>query len=167
MINIFSISIQSCMRNILDLLLSSHASAFMEQLTILSVKPRDQDSAAKSLTALKSELEEEKAAREKAQVEVETLAWVVDDLKKSADRFATQIPILEEKVKHLDNKVLDMLNDACANEVSLEQITKANEDYKNQNTQLTKKVESKLLYYLSFIFCSMYFITNPTLTHRI
>jgi chromosome segregation ATPase len=134
MINIFSISIQSCMRNILDLLLSSHASAFMEQLTILSVEPRDQDSAAKSLTTLKSELEEEKAAQEKAQVEVETLAWVVDDLKKSADRFATQIPILEEKVKHLDNKVLDMLNDACANEVSLEQITKGNEDYKNQNT---------------------------------
>jgi chromosome segregation ATPase len=134
MINIFSISIQSCMRNILDLLLSSHASAFMEQLTILSVEPRDQDSAAKSLTALKSELEEEKAAQEKAQVEVEALAWVVDDLKKSADRFATQIPILEEKVKHLDNKVLDMLNDACANEVSLEQITKGNEDYKNQNT---------------------------------
>jgi hypothetical protein len=69
----------------------------MEQLLALSVKPGDQDSAAKSLVALKTKLAEEKDAREKVQSENETLARVVDDLKKSADRFAAQIPDLEEK----------------------------------------------------------------------
>jgi hypothetical protein len=39
----------------------------------LGIKPGDQDSAAKSLTVLKSELEVEKVARERAQAEVEKL----------------------------------------------------------------------------------------------
>jgi hypothetical protein len=70
----------------------------MEHLMALSIDLGDQGSATKSLTALKFELAEEKAAREKAQSEVETLARVVEDLKKSVDRFTTQIPVLEEKV---------------------------------------------------------------------
>jgi septal ring factor EnvC (AmiA/AmiB activator) len=37
----------------------------MEQLAALDVEPRDQDSAAKSLTALKNESAEEKLARKK------------------------------------------------------------------------------------------------------
>jgi hypothetical protein len=45
----------------------------------------------------------------------------------------TQVPTLEEKVKHLDNKVLDGLIELHAKELSLEQITIANEDYKSQN----------------------------------
>jgi hypothetical protein len=52
------------------------------------------------------ELAIEKGTCEIAQTEVETLARAVEDLKISVDRFATQIPTLEEKVKHLDNKVL-------------------------------------------------------------
>jgi hypothetical protein len=84
------------------------------------VERGDQDSAAKSLVALKSELVAEKAAQEKAQSEAESLALVTGDLKKTADGLATQVPILEEKLKHLDNKVLDGLTEICAKELSLE-----------------------------------------------
>jgi chromosome segregation ATPase len=119
---------------------------FMEQLTTLVVQPRDQDLAAKSLATLKVELMEEKAAREKAQAKNKTLAQAVEDLKKTANKFATQIPVLEDKVKHLDNKVLDTLTEAHAKELSLERVTKANEDYKNQNTQLTTKLKSKPMF---------------------
>jgi hypothetical protein len=45
------------------------------------------------------DLDEEKAAQLAAQVEVDVLSRAVKDLKISADRFATQIPILEDKVK--------------------------------------------------------------------
>jgi hypothetical protein len=48
--------------------------------------------------------------------------------------FTTQIPILEEKVKHLDNKVLDELAKIHAKELGLDRTIKANEDYRNQNT---------------------------------
>jgi hypothetical protein len=41
----------------------------------------------------------------------------------------------------LDDKVLDMLTEAHAKELSLERVTKANEDYKSQNARLTKKLE--------------------------
>jgi chromosome segregation ATPase len=122
----------------------------MEQLLALSVKPGDQDSAAKSLVALKTKLAEEKDAREKVQSENETLARVVDDLKKSADRFATQIPDLEEKIKHLNNKVLDELTELHAHELNLEHTTKANSDYKNQTDRLTRNLESKLSFLCRF-----------------
>jgi chromosome segregation ATPase len=116
----------------------------MEQLMALGIEPGEQDSADKSLAALKSELVEEKAARAKAQTEVETLALAVEDLKKIADRFVTQIPTLEEKVKHLDNKVLDGPTELHAKELNLERTTKANEDYKSQNARLPHELESKL-----------------------
>jgi hypothetical protein len=51
----------------------------------------------------------------------------VEDLKKTADGLTTQVPILEEKVKHLDNKVLDGLTEIYAKELSLERTTKVNE----------------------------------------
>jgi hypothetical protein len=111
----------------------------------LSIKSGDQDSAARSLAALKSELAREKAAQEKAQVKTEILTWSVGNLKKMTNGFTTQIPILEEKVKHLDNKVLDELAKIHAKELGLDRTIKANEDYRNQNTWLTKKLESKLL----------------------
>jgi hypothetical protein len=66
--------------------------------------------AVKFLAALKAELADERAAWEKAQVDAETLAWAVEDLKKMTDKFTAHIPTLEEKVKHLDNRVLDSLN---------------------------------------------------------
>jgi predicted nucleic acid-binding Zn-ribbon protein len=80
---------------------------------------------------MKIELVEEKVMREKAQCENETLAHAVDDLKKSADGFVAQIPDLEEKIKHLDNNVLDVLTELRAQELNLEWTTKAKEDYKN------------------------------------
>jgi hypothetical protein len=62
-----------------------HAPAFMEQLLALGIKLGDYDSAARSLATLKTELAEEKVMREKAQVENDTLACAVDDLKKLVD----------------------------------------------------------------------------------
>jgi hypothetical protein len=121
----------------------------MEQLMTLSVETVNQDSATKCLAALKFELAKEKAAREKAQAEAKTLAWAVGDLKKTVDGFVAQIHILEEKVKHMDNKVLDGLTKIHAKELSFKRTTKANEYYKRQNAQLTKKVEGKLLSPLS------------------
>jgi chromosome segregation ATPase len=106
----------------------------MEHLMALSIEPGDHDSASKSLAALKSELAEEKVAQEKAQAKVETLARTVGDLKKTTDGLTAEVPFLEEKVKLLDNKVLDGLTEIRAKELSLERTTKANEDYKSQNT---------------------------------
>jgi hypothetical protein len=56
------------------------------------IVPNDLDSAAKAFADLKL-----------AQIEVDTLTWVVKDLKISADKFAAQILTLEDKVKHLEN----------------------------------------------------------------
>jgi hypothetical protein len=71
------------------------------------------------------------------------LTRVVEDLKISADMFSAQIPILEEKVKHLKKKVIDGLNEVRARELCLERTTRANDDYKSQNTLLTMKLEGK------------------------
>jgi hypothetical protein len=71
------------------------------------------------------------------------LTQTVKDLKISTDRFAAQIPTVEDKVKHLENKVVDGLNEVRAQELSLERTTQANDDYKKQNAQLSKKLESK------------------------
>jgi hypothetical protein len=77
----------------------------MDQLMALGVISGDPDSAAKAFADLKDELAKQKAAWETVQIEVVTLTRVVKSLKISADNFATQIPALKEKVKHLDNKV--------------------------------------------------------------
>jgi chromosome segregation ATPase len=102
------------------------------------------NSATKSLAAQKFELAEEKATQQKAQTEAETLTQAVGELEKMADGFAVQIHVLEDKVKYLDNKVLNGVAEISAKELGLEQTTKTNEDYKNQNTRLTKKMESNL-----------------------
>jgi hypothetical protein len=64
-------------------------------------------------------------------------------LKISIDKFAAQIPTLKDKVKHLENKVVDGLNEVRARELCLERTTQVNDDYKKQNAQLTRKLESK------------------------
>jgi hypothetical protein len=112
----------------------------MEQLMALDVQHGDQDSAAKSLASIETKQVEEKDAQAKAQTEAMTLSQVVEYLKMIANRFAAQIPILEEKVEHQDNKVLDGLTEMHAKELNLERTTKANEDYKSQNTWLTQKL---------------------------
>jgi predicted nucleic acid-binding Zn-ribbon protein len=66
---------------------------------------------AKAFADLKADLDEEKVARITAQVEVDVLSRAIKDLKISADRFATQIPTLEDKVKHLEDKVEDGLKE--------------------------------------------------------
>jgi hypothetical protein len=50
-----------------------------------------------------------------------------------AERFVAEIVALEEKVKHLDNKVLDAQTKLRVRELCLERTTKASDDYKSQN----------------------------------
>jgi chromosome segregation ATPase len=111
----------------------------------LGIIPGDPNSADKAFADLKIELDKEKTAQKAAQIEANTLAQVVKDLKISANKFAAQIPTLEDQVKHLENKVMDGLNEIRTRELCLERTTRANDDYKKQNTQLTKKLESKSL----------------------
>jgi hypothetical protein len=105
--------------------------------------PGDLDSAAKAFTDFKIELDKEKTTQKAAQIEVIMLAWADKDLKISADKFAARIPTPKEQVKHLEVKVVDGLNGVRARELCLERTTWANDDYKEQNDQLTKKLEGK------------------------
>jgi hypothetical protein len=73
------------------------------------------------------------------------LARAVKDLKISNDKFAAQIPTLKDQVKHLENKVVDGLNEVRAQDLFLERTTQANNDYKKQNAHPTRKLESKSL----------------------
>jgi outer membrane murein-binding lipoprotein Lpp len=74
----------------------------------------------KAFAVLKADLDAKKATRIMAQVKADVLSWAVQDLNISTDRFSTQIPTLEDKVKHLENKVLDGLNEIRAWELCLE-----------------------------------------------
>jgi hypothetical protein len=80
----------------------------------LGIVPGDLDLATKAFADLKTELDNEKAIPKAGQIEVDTLSWAVKDLKISADKFAAQIPTLEDKVKYLENKVVDGLNEVKA-----------------------------------------------------
>jgi chromosome segregation ATPase len=105
----------------------------------------DPDSATKAFANLKAELDKEKSTQITSQVEIDMLTRAVKDLKISADKFATQIPTLEDKVNHLKNKVVDGLNEVRSWELCLECTTQSNDDYRKQNAQLTKNLESKSL----------------------
>jgi predicted nucleic acid-binding Zn-ribbon protein len=102
---------------------------YRDQLVALGIIPGALDSAAKAFTDLKADLDKEKVARLTAQIEVDVLTRAVRDLKISANRFASQISTLEDKVKHLENKVVDGLNEVRVWELCLERITRANDDY--------------------------------------
>jgi ribosomal protein L10 len=67
----------------------------------LGVIPSDPNSAAKAFADLKTELDKEKTTQKAAQIEVDTLARAVKDLKISTAKFAAQIPTLEDQVKNL------------------------------------------------------------------
>jgi uncharacterized protein YktB (UPF0637 family) len=120
----------------------------------LGIIPSDSDSVAKAFIDLKIELDKEKATRITGQIEIDVLTRAVKDLKISADRFAAQIPTLKDKVKHLEDKVVDGLNEVRAWELCLERTTRANDDYKKQNAQLTKKLESKSLDHIRTLYYS-------------
>jgi chromosome segregation ATPase len=114
-----------------------------DQLKALGIVPGDPDLVTKAFADLKAELDKEKASRIAGQLEIDVLTRAVKDLKIFTNMFATQITTLEDKVKHLENKVVDGLNEVRARELCLERTTRANDDYKKQNAQLTKKLESK------------------------
>jgi hypothetical protein len=98
----------------------------------LSIIPGAPNSEVKAFANLKADLEEKKAARIAAQLEADVLSRAVRDLKISTNRFATQIPTLEDKVKHFENKVVDELNEIRARELYLEHTTRANDEYQKQ-----------------------------------
>jgi archaellum component FlaC len=83
----------------------------MDQLMAHGIVPSDPDSVTKGFADLKTELDNEKAARKEAQFEVDMLARAVKDMKILADNFATQIPTFEDKVKYLEDKVVDGINE--------------------------------------------------------
>jgi hypothetical protein len=87
---------------------------YKDQLMALGVILGAPGSESKAFTDLKVDLDEEIAARVTAQIEADVLSWAVRDLKISANRFATQIPTLEDKVKHLEDKVVEGLNEVRA-----------------------------------------------------
>jgi hypothetical protein len=96
------------------------------------------------------------------------LTRAIKDLKISTDRFAAQIPTLEDKVKHLKNKVMDELKEVRAQELYLECTTRANEDYKKQNARLTKKSKSKSFGHIRNIPSFLnYFLSSFALTRRV
>jgi hypothetical protein len=118
---------------------------YKNQLMALGIIPSAPGSKAKAFTDLKADLDEEKAAQVTAQTEVDLLSRAIRDLKISTNRFATQIPTLEDKVKHLEDKVVEGLNEVRAWELCLERTTRANDNYQTQVAQLTRKIESKFL----------------------
>jgi hypothetical protein len=105
---------------------------------------------AKSFTAPKNKMAEEKAAWEKAQVEAETLAQAVEEMKKITYQLTARVPFIKGQVKHLDYKIIDLLTELQTKELSLEQTTAANVDFQSQNTRLTKQIESTYL-----LFCHL------------
>jgi glutamine synthetase type III len=92
----------------------------------------DTGSKVATLADLKVDLDGEKAAQIVARVEADVLSWAVRDLKISADRFASQIPTLEDKVKHQEDKVVEGMNKVRAWELCLERTTRANDDYQKE-----------------------------------
>jgi hypothetical protein len=87
---------------------------YNDQLLVLGVIHGALGLEVKALADLKANLDEEKTTWVTAQVEADILSRAVRDLEISTDRFATQIPTLEAKVKHLEDKVVEGLKDVRA-----------------------------------------------------
>jgi hypothetical protein len=91
-----------------------HFAVYRDQLMALGIVPGDPDSATKAFVDLKTELDIEKAAQKATQIEVDVLSRAVKNLKIWAIKFTAQILTLEDKVKYLENKVVDGLNEVRA-----------------------------------------------------
>jgi hypothetical protein len=102
---------------------------YKDQLLALWVTPAAPGSEEMTLANLKRALDEERATRVTAQVEADVHSQAVRDLKVSADRFASQIPTLEDKVMHLEDKVVEGLKELTARELCLERTTLTNDNY--------------------------------------
>jgi hypothetical protein len=102
---------------------------YKDQLMALGVIPDALGSEVKAFANLEADLDKEKVAQVVAQIEVDVLSRTVWDLQISTDRFATQIPTHEDKVKHKEDKVVEGLNEVRAQELCLERTTQANDDY--------------------------------------
>jgi hypothetical protein len=87
---------------------------YRDQLLAFGVTPGAPGSETQALAILKADLDAEMATWVMDQVEANTLSRVVCDLKVSTDKFATQIPTLEDKVKHLEDKVVEGLKEVRA-----------------------------------------------------
>jgi predicted RNase H-like nuclease (RuvC/YqgF family) len=116
---------------------------YKDQLLVLGIIPGAPCSETQALANSKADLDKEKAARVTAWVKANVLSQVVHDLRASADRFTTQIPTLEDMVKHLEDKVVEGLKEVRAQELYLEHTTQSKDNYQKEVTQLTKKLESK------------------------
>jgi hypothetical protein len=139
----------------------------MAQLAALGVEPGDWGSVAKSIATLENELDEEKVAREKAQANAKTLTWAVEELKKTTHQLTAQVPTLEDQVKHMDNKILNLLTKLWAKELCLQRTTAANDDLPCQGTRLTKKLESMYLFLLSHeSYASIGMLLAPLQPHK-
>jgi septal ring factor EnvC (AmiA/AmiB activator) len=126
-----------------ELIQSFFVVVFMEQLVALCVEPGDQDSAAKFNATLKNALADEKLGQEKAQMDAETLSWVVKEIKKTTNHLMAHVPSLETQVKNLNNKIVDLNTELGARELFLEQTTAAKDDFQHQSTRLMNKLEGK------------------------
>jgi hypothetical protein len=100
-----------------------------DQLTTLGITLGAPGSEAKAFIDLKVGLDNEKFARVVAHIEADVLSRAVRDLKVSTDRFATQVPTLEDKVRHLEDKVVEGLKEVRVWELCLECTTQANDEY--------------------------------------
>jgi septal ring factor EnvC (AmiA/AmiB activator) len=108
-------------------------------------------------------LAEEKLAREKAQIDVETLTRAVEEMKKTTNQLTAQVPSLETQVKNLNDKITYLHIELRARELNLERTNAAKHDFQRQSTRLTNKLEGKyssFLYHLSLMLSL--FITDPT-----
>jgi septal ring factor EnvC (AmiA/AmiB activator) len=75
---------------------------------------------------------------------------VVEEMKKTTDQLAAQVPSLETQVKNMKDKIVDLHIELRVRELNLERMTAAKDEFKRKSTRLTNKLEGK---YSSFLYC--------------
>jgi hypothetical protein len=103
--------------------------AYKDQLLDLGVTPGAPGSEAMTLANPKAAPDEEETTRVMAQVQADVLSRSLHDRKVSANRFASKIPTLEDRVKNLEDKVVEGLKELRARLLYLEPTTLINDNY--------------------------------------
>jgi hypothetical protein len=103
--------------------------AYKDQLLDLGVTPGAPGSEAMTLANPKAAPDEEETTRVMAQVQADVLSRALHDRKVSANRFASKIPTLEDRVKNLEDKVVEGLKELRARLLYLEPTTLINDNY--------------------------------------